>query len=239
MKIAIYGCGGFAREVAPLAAELGRDVVFISDDPSEHGIVCGWPCVGLEDVPPGTGYVIAIADRDVRTRLAEKADAHGLLADSVISKTARLSGRQSIGPGAIICDFVIITDNVHVGRHFHANFYSYIGHDTRVGDFVTLAPRTGVGGNHEVGDHVYVGTCAVLRHGTPAQPLRIGARATVGMGAVVTKDVPAGLTVVGNPARPIVRDSCLPVEKHSGGAGVGGRQGVARLDQEHTRRQAG
>lgn len=36
-------------------------------------------------------------------------------------------------------------------------------------------------------------------------PLRIGKGAIVGMVAVVTKDVPAGVTVIGNPARPLVK----------------------------------
>ncbi|MCU0189324.1 hypothetical protein N8H42_29090, partial [Citrobacter freundii] len=42
---------------------------------------------------------------------------------------------------------------------------------------------------------------AIIKQGTPDKPLVIGKGAIVGMGAVVTKSVPAGVTVVGNPAR--------------------------------------
>jgi acetyltransferase-like isoleucine patch superfamily enzyme len=49
-------------------------------------------------------------------------------------------------------------------------------------------------GNIHIEDHAYIGAGAVIKQGTPAQPLVIGRGAVVGMGAVVTKSVPAGVT---------------------------------------------
>ena len=46
----------------------------------------------------------------------------------------------------------------------------------------------------------FIGAGAVLKHGTHDRPLVIGAGSVVGCGSVVTKDVPPGVTVVGNPA---------------------------------------
>ena len=72
-----------------------------------------------------------------------------------------------------------------------------------VGDFVTFAPGVHCNGNVVVEDHAYIGTGAILKQGQPGQPLVIGRGAVVGMGAVVTKSVAPGATVVGNPARPL------------------------------------
>jgi hypothetical protein len=70
-----------------------------------------------------------------------------------------------------------------------------------IGDFVTFAPSAQCNGNVVVDDYAYIGTGAVIKEGTRERPLVIGKGATVGMGAVVTKDVAPFTTVVGNPAR--------------------------------------
>ena len=70
-----------------------------------------------------------------------------------------------------------------------------------IGDYVTFAPAVKCNGNVHIEDHVYVGAGAVIKQGSPDNPLIIGEGAVIGMGAVVTKSIPAGMTVVGNPAK--------------------------------------
>ena len=110
-----------------------------------------------------------------------------------------------LGEGAILCPFVTLTSNIRIGRHFHANLYSYVEHDCVIGDFVTFAPGVRCNGNIVIEDHAYIGAGAILKQGRPGNPLVIGRDAIVGMGAVVTKDVPAGVTVAGNPAKILVK----------------------------------
>jgi acetyltransferase-like isoleucine patch superfamily enzyme len=110
-----------------------------------------------------------------------------------------------MGEGALLCPFVTITSNIRIGTAFHANLYSYVEHDCVIGDYVTFAPGVKCNGNVHIEDHAYIGSGAVIKQGALAEPLVIGRGAVVGMGAVVTKSVPAGVTVVGNPARIMVK----------------------------------
>lgn len=111
-----------------------------------------------------------------------------------------------IGEGAILASFVTLTSNVKIGRHFHANLYSYVAHECVIGDFVTFAPAVHCNGNVVIEDHAYIGAGAILKQGRSGAPLIIGRGAVVGMGAVVTRSVAPGEVVVGNPACPLVRN---------------------------------
>jgi len=206
MRIGLCGTGGFAREVAPLAvAQAGADnVCHLGIGPGE-ATVNGVPVIPQGEASADTAVSIPVADAALRRRIDAEMRAAGRAFVSIVAPTCVFRGPSQIGEGAILCDHVVITANVVIGRHFHANLFSYVAHDCVVGDFVTLAPRACVNGNTVIEDDVYVGTGAVLKQGTPDRPLRIGRGAIIGMGAVVTKDVPAGAVVVGNPARPLDR----------------------------------
>lgn len=200
MKLAIYGSGGFGRELVQSALEAvgpSGQVVFVSDDPDQVGqMVCGLPVVGPDqlDCPA----VIAVGDPAVRRSIADR-----ITAGSLHAPTHRRGPDVIVGEGAVFCDFTVVTASATIGRHFQCNIYSYVAHDCVIGDFVTFAPKVCCNGNVHIEDDVYVGTGAILRQGAAGKPLRIGKGAVIGMGAVVTKDVAPGATVIGNPAKPM------------------------------------
>jgi len=210
--LAIYGPGGFGRELIPIGTQSGRECCFISDDKAQvGGVVYDIPVRSLESLRTSSGLdqitaVIAVADAKTRRKLADKLAEVGIAEGQAVAANAIVGPGVDLGGGAILCHFTTITASARIGRHFHANIYSYVAHDTDIGDFVTLAPRVCINGNTIVEDDVYIGTGAVLKQGTPDKPLRIGKGAIIGMGAVVTKDVAPGTVVIGNPARPLERN---------------------------------
>jgi acetyltransferase-like isoleucine patch superfamily enzyme len=105
-----------------------------------------------------------------------------------------------MGEGSILCPFVTLTSDITIGKSFQANIYSYVAHDCVIGDYVTFAPAVKCNGNVHIGDHAYIGTGTIIHQGKPNRPLKIGKGAVVAAGAVVTKSVPDGMTVFGNPA---------------------------------------
>ncbi len=210
-RFAIFGASGCGRGVIPLAKQQLEkagtsdwDLVFL-DDGVQAEEINGYRVMSYAKwirEPAESRYVcIAIANSAVRSRLADQC-----ISDKVSFFEVRASNvveldEVVIGEGAVLCPFVTITSNIRIGKHFHANLNSYVEHDCVIGDFVTFAPGVHCNGNVHIEDHAYIGTGALLRQGKPGEPLVIGRGAVVGMGAVVTKNVAPGTTVIGNPAR--------------------------------------
>ena len=144
---------------------------------------------------------IAISASHIRRTLAEKCAAANIPLIEARAASVVQMDDVIIGEGACLSPFVTLTSNIRIGSCFHANLYSYVEHDCVIGDFVTFAPGAKVNGNVTIGDHAYIGSGAIIRQG-----VTIGPGAVVGMWAVVTKSVPPSITVVGNPAKPLIKD---------------------------------
>ena len=204
--IGVYGAAGCGRGILPLirSAQPHAELVFI-DDGLAGTTLNGYKVLDWDEFlgrpAENKSACLAIANSAIREKLAIKCDVAGVRLCSARAANVVELDEVKIGEGACLSPFVTLTSNIVIGKAFHANLYSYIEHDCRVGDFVTLAPGAKVNGNVILEDHVYIGSGAIIRQG-----ISIGKGAVVGMGAVVTRDVLPGITVIGNPARQMQKD---------------------------------
>jgi len=102
----------------------------------------------------------------------------------------------SLGAGSYVGAGVVATVNVILGEYAVANFGCTLGHDAHLGPGAVVNPGANISGGVIIEEGAQIGTGAQV-----LQYLRVGAGASVGGGAVVTRDVPAGVVVVGVPAR--------------------------------------
>jgi sugar O-acyltransferase (sialic acid O-acetyltransferase NeuD family) len=202
-QIAVYGAGGFGREVAWLAqsAVIGGECVevvcFIDDDEA----VCGAILNDLEVLPlaqakekyPAACIVSGIGVPKMRELTMEKACAAGFGFATLIHPRTEMSKWVEIDEGTVICAGNILTTNITLGLHVQINLDCTIGHDVIMSDYATLAPGVHVSGYVHIGKRAYIGTGAVIINGTQNNPLIIGDDVIIGAGACVTKSISYGI----------------------------------------------
>jgi len=168
------------------------------DDPGTWGTTLGASRVlgSIDDVPRRAPAIIAIGDNRVRRQLAERLDLAWI---TVVHPFSWLHPAIRLGPGTIVCAGVLVQVGAQIGAHVILNNRAGVGHDARVGDFAHITVA-------HLGAGASAGQGALLGMGSIVLPrVTVGDWATVGAGAIVTSDVQPGATVVGSPAREIIR----------------------------------
>jgi len=122
--------------------------------------------------------------------------------EAVIHPSASIAPDVQAGDGLQVMAGAVVQTGVQLGENVILNTGTIIDHDCVIGDHVHVAPGAILSGCVHLDQGVHVGTGASIIQG-----IRVGAASTVGAGAVVLHNVAAGITVVGVPAKELLRTS--------------------------------
>ena len=207
--LVLIGSGGFARETAQAVHALNQSgagwrlLGFLDDDPARHGLVIdGTPVLGGRDqigqLPEASFVVCTGRPGNYVSRLRIVGDL-GLPAEryaTIVHPSAAVSVSSSVGHGSVLLAFTALTAAVTVGAHVAIMPHVTLTHDDDVDDFATIASGVCVGGGVRVQKAAYLGAGALI-----GENRTVGACSLVGMGAVVTHDIPPCEVWAGVPAR--------------------------------------
>lgn len=207
--IAIFGAGGFGREVKTIIDAINKsepsyNFIGFYDDGIEKGtIVNGFPVLGgiqeLNEVSSELSLIISIGDPRIKENILNKIENSFIKFPTIIHPNASISSDDvQIGKGTIICEGTIITCNIKIGDFVIFNLMCTVGHDTTIDNYCAFMPSVNISGEVHLHKSVYVGTGAKI-----INQLEIGENTIIGAGAVVSKSLPSNCTAVGIPAKPI------------------------------------
>lgn len=192
--VSLLGAGGHAKVILDILESCDLPVNGLYDD-RLVGERFGYPIKGrLLETNGRTGYfLIALGDNAIRKKVAIKLELQFI---SLSDRSAIVSPTVRLGKGTVIMPGTVVNAGTVIGEHAIINTSASVDHDCVIEDFVHIAPNSTLCGNVQVGEGTLFGAGAVAIPG-----VKIGKNCTVGAGAVVVNDVPAGATVVGNPAK--------------------------------------
>ena len=182
-------------------------VAYMVDGAQKGAMVDGLPLLSFdawrETLAREVPTIVSIAAPIPRRRLAQKVVDAGGFFIPFYDRPEVAFRKVSVGAGSGIALPVFIGQNSRIGDHVLVSPMCSIGHDVVISDYCTLAPSVTISGNVLVKENVFIGAGAVIVNGKADKPLIVGEGCNISAGAVVTKTVPDGQTVIGNPAVPM------------------------------------
>ena len=189
MKLALFGYGGHAREVA---CQIDQEVTFFVDDEYANNIAKPISKFNPEEYM----MMVAVADSHDRKAIVDRLPKETKYFTFIHSSVQIMDDNIEVGEGSFIGSNSILTTNVKLGKHALLNRGNHIGHDCFIGDYFSAMPNAVIGGNVWIDNKVYLGSCSNIR-----EKIKIVANTTIGMNAAVVKNLTESGTYVGIPAK--------------------------------------
>ena len=196
-SIYIYGAGGFGKEVYYLIknAKNSPNLLGFIDNFCIHKSLFQLPILNF--VPENSKFIIAIADPKTKRDIATK---HQLqtISYSVVHQNITLNKTINLKEGTILCEGVICTVDISIGKHVIINLNCTIGHDSCIADYCSIMPSVNISGNVRIGEGSFIGSGVTI-----LPNIKIGKWCKIGAGAVIINDIPDYSVVVGVPGKVI------------------------------------
>ena len=207
--IAIYGAGGFGREVACLihmindsSPEKRWNFIGFFDDKqpvgtqNEYGTVLGGLEV-LNEYKQVLDIAIAIGNPETVCKIVNRITNPNISFPNIIAPNTIFLDRNNValGRGNIICSSCLLSCNVTIGDFNIFNGYIPVGHDTTIGNYNVFMPSVNISGGISIGNCNFFGVQSVV-----LQYMRIGNNVRVGANSVIMRNTKDGNLYIGNPA---------------------------------------
>ena len=207
--IAIYGAGGFGREIACLINQINShtatwNLIGFFDDGKEIGLEVshfGKVLGGIEqlnDWRQEISVVIAIGNPNAVRAISQNIVNPAVDFPNIIHPSFFLSDAEtfSIGKGNIIQGRCVVSCDVAIGDFNVFNGSVVVGHDVVIGSYNTFMPAVRVSGEVKIGECNFFGISSIV-----LQQLKIGNNVKLGAGSVLMTKPKDDVLYMGNPAK--------------------------------------
>jgi sugar O-acyltransferase (sialic acid O-acetyltransferase NeuD family) len=194
----ILGSSGFAREIKAYIIESlhipSENVTFVDDSSNDAINVNKYH----EIVDNSCVTILGSGRPEIKRLMIGEARGHFF---KLVHPRANASVFSTIGIGSVIAPGAVISPHAIIGEHVLINYNATVGHDSIIGSLAVVSPNASIGGWTRIGEGSYVGSGAQVR-----ERLDVGTNVMIGMGAIVTKNIPNGHVAIGNPAKTFTKE---------------------------------
>ena len=191
MKLALFGYGGHAKEVA---LQIGKKITFFVDDQYQNDFA-----KPISEFDPSEYYMmVSVSDPKKRKQIVEKLPSETEFFSFIHPTSILMDKNILVDIGCFIGAYSILTTNISLGKHCILNRGNQIGHDCLIGDYFSAMPGSIISGNVQIGDCTYLGTNSSVK-----EKIKITDNVIIGANGVVVKDINESGTYVGVPSKKI------------------------------------
>ena len=207
--IAIYGAGGFGREIATAIKRMNQkqpkwNLIGFFDDGIKKGTTIshlGTVMGGIEEVNAFNSplsIAIAIGNPSTLQIVREQINNPQISFPNIIIDPFIVTDSETfiIGEGNIIQGGCWVSCDVSIGNFNVLNGSIVMGHDVKIGNYNAIMPRVQISGEVSIGNGNLIGACSII-----LQQIKIGNNVHLGPGAVLFTKPKDGNTYLGNPAK--------------------------------------